>query len=375
MKVQTASKTKECRSNLIAVSSGMSDPERLSVIILMHNHVEMTQRCLELLAAAVADLDHEIILLDNNSTEDTNSLHGWANLFRHFRFIYSKENSTFSIANNRYARESSGRRLLFLNNDVFLRPDSLRYLIAPLLEDGTVGVTGGKLLFPGEKAVQHAGIGQMLWDHPSNYGVGADPSDKRILAKCERFALSGAMLCVDRDVFDRVGGFDERYVWGTEDIDLCLKIRAAGRKAVYCPEAVATHCESATLKINKAVDAEGNCRLYRKLWDPVLIPVEQRYVNSLRAQGIRRVAVFGTGTAARGLTRILDENDIQIASFTSSRVEKTDEHFLGRRVLPLDHLREERYDRLMVASQYFFEIEQKIRDFDPIGDPIYPLLN
>jgi GT2 family glycosyltransferase len=353
----------------------MRDPEILSVIILMHNNVGMTQRCLESLAKAVTDVDHEVILLDNNSTEDIGSFRECGNLFHSFRCIRNSENSSFSIANNRCVRRSSGRRLLFLNNDVFLRPDSLKHLVSPLLEEKTIGVTGGKLLFPGEKSVQHAGIGQMLWDHPSNYGVGADPSDGRIQEKCERFALSGAMLCVDREVFERVGGFDERYVWGTEDIDLCLKIRAAGKTAVYCPEAVAIHCESATLKINHATRADANCRLYRQLWNSMLIPAEQKYVRAMKDAGMRGVAIFGTGTAARGLARIHDENEIQIAAFTASDVDRTGGYFLDRPVLPTDLLESVKYDRLMVASQYFFEIEERIRNYDPIRDPIYPLLN
>jgi GT2 family glycosyltransferase len=302
-------------------------------------------------------------------------LREYSSAFHCFKWIRNDENASFSIGNNRCVRESSGGRLLFLNNDVFLRAETLKHLIAPLSEDSGVGATGGKLLFPGEKAVQHAGIGQMLWDHPSNYGVGANPLDERIQNQSERFALSGAMLCINREAFKRVGGFDERYVWGTEDIDLCLKIRAAGWKALYCPEAVAVHCESATLKINKASDAESNCRLYRQLWNPMLVPAEQNYVRSLKSQGIRRVAVFGMGTAARGLARILDENDIQVAAFTSSGVKEAGGSFLSRPVVPLYLLGGSQYDRLMVASQYFFEIEPIIRDYDPVRDPIYPLLN
>ena len=85
--------------------------------------------------------------------------------------------------------------------------------------------------------------------------------------------------------------------------------------------------------------------------------------------------MFGMGTAARGMARILDENGIQIAAFTASDCGETREYFLDRPVLPLDQLEDAKYDRLMVASQYFFEIEKKIRNYDPIHDPIYPLLN
>jgi GT2 family glycosyltransferase len=174
----------------------MGDSEKLSVIILIHNNVDMSCRCLESLADAVSDFDHEIILLDNNSAEDTGSLREYSSAFHCFKWIRNDENASFSIGNNRCVRESSGGRLLFLNNDVFLRAETLKHLIAPLSEDSGVGATGGKLLFPGEKAVQNAGIGQMLWDHPSNYGVGANPLDERIQNQSERFALSGAMLCI-----------------------------------------------------------------------------------------------------------------------------------------------------------------------------------
>ncbi len=349
--------------------------EKLSVIILHHNNIGMTRKCLESLSDALSDLDHEVILLDNGSTENAGSLEECTGCFRRFIRLRSDENLSFSIGNNRCVRASAGRWLLFLNNDVFLRRDTVKRLVATLAEDESIGVAGGKLLFPGEETVQHAGIGQMLWGHPSNYGVGANPADRRIQQKCERFALTGAMLCARRDIFEKVGGFDERYIWGTEDVDLSLKIRSAGYGVVYCPDAVAVHCESATLKIKNNRNAEANCALYRKLWDPVLIPAEQKYVHRLKDQGIQQVAVFGTGSAARGLAEILNAKDIQIACFTSSYVQETEGSFLGRPVLPLDWLKREQYDRLMVASQYFFEVESKILSFDPLNEPIYPMLN
>jgi len=352
----------------------MPASEKVSVVVLMHNNVPMSQRCLEALSEALADLDHEVILLDNASTEDTGPLRECSGLFQGFSYYRSEENVPFSAVNNRGAREASGRWLLFLNNDVFVERESIKRLLEPLREDKTVGITGTKLLFQDERSVQHAGIGQMLWGYPSNYGVGAVPTDPRVGLRCERFALTGAMLCLSRDVFQKVGGFDEGYIWGFEDVDLCLKIRSAGLAAVYEPEAVGIHVESATLRVTQKWDLNGNYRLYRQRWNPVLIPAEQSYVRGLNDQGIRRVAVFGTGVAARGMTKVLDENGIRIVAFTSSCTTGKGEAFLGRPVVPLAALREERFDRLIVASQFFFEVEAMIRDFDPMHEPIYPLL-
>ncbi len=352
----------------------MIESEKLSVVVLMHNNVPMTRSCLETLSIAVAGLDHEVILLDNASTDDTSELREFGSRFQRFEVHRSEDNIAFSAVNNRGARAASGGRLLFLNNDVLVGRDSVERLLTPLRDDPSIGVTGAKLLFPGGTTVQHAGIGHMLWGYPTNYGVGASSLDERVSRRCERFALTGAMLCVDRAVFDKVGGFDERYIWGVEDIDLCLKIREAGLRLLYIPESVSIHVESATLKVTQKWDLNHNYRLYRELWDKELAAREQAYLEHLRAQGIRCVAVFGTGIAARGLAAILDDAGIRIAAFTSSKAAGNSESFLGRPVVPLDSLRQVGYDRLIVATQFFFEVESTLRPFDPAGAPMFPIL-
>jgi GT2 family glycosyltransferase len=353
----------------------MIPSERISIVILAHNKVEITDQCLQSLARAVSGLNHEVILLDNGSDQNLGSLRKFESDFRSFRIIRSEENLSFSIANNRCVEASSGQWLLFLNNDVFLRENSIHQLMAPMLTDSSIAATGGKLLFPGESSVQHAGINQMLWDHPSNYGVGASPDDSRISDRRNCFALSGAMLLVNRAVFQTIGGFDERYIWGTEDIDLCVRIRMSGRNVLYCPDSVAIHFESATLKGSNRCKSESNCRLFRRLWDSILVPREQKYVEWMKSKRIRRVAVFGMGTAARGMTKILDKNGIDIVAFTSSDPNPADELFLCRPILPLASLKATAYDRLMVASQYFFAVEPTIREHDPLHEPLYPSLN
>jgi GT2 family glycosyltransferase len=352
----------------------MKGSDSLSVVVLMHNNVAMTRSCLETLSRAIGCIEHEVVLLDNASTEDTSELLQCASWFQSFRVCRSEENLPFSAVNNGGARRTSGRWLMFLNNDVLVGDGSVEKLLQPLREDDTIGITGARLLFPGEKQVQHAGIGHMVWGYPTNYGVGASPADPRVTRRCERFALTAAMVCVRRDVFDRVGGFDERYIWGVEDIDLCLKIREAGFRLLYEPASVSIHAESVTLKVTQKWDLNHNYKLYRQLWDKELVPREQKYLELLRSEGIRNVAVFGTGIASRGLAEILDESGIGIAAFTSSKTTGKGESFLDRPVVPLADLREVHYDRLVVATQFFFEVEPMLREFDPAGEPIFPIL-
>jgi len=353
----------------------MDAGEKVSIIVLLHNHLDLTRLCLESLAEAVAHLDHEVILLDNASAEDTTPLRSCGKLFKHWQFFRNQENLSFSRSNNQCAARATGRYLLFLNNDVFVAADAVERLIACLQKDHSAGIVGGMLLFPEGKSVQHAGMSQMLWGFPSNYGVGAHPTDQRIGQPAERFALTGAMMCLPRDVYWQVGGFDERYLWGYEDVDLCLKIRSAGRRVLYVPQATGVHFESATLKVVQNRDQPGNYQIYRDTWNSVLLPPEQDYVRNLKNQEIRSVAVFGAGLAARGLSAILGENGIRIVAFTSSETQDSGELFLGCPLLPLAALREMKFDRLIVATQFFFAVESMIRDFDPVRQPIFPILS
>ncbi len=345
----------------------------VSIIVLVHNNVALSLRCLEALSGAVTGLDHEVLLLDNASTECTDDLRECGGLFRRFQLIRREENLPFSRVNNDCAALASGRWLLFLNNDVFVDRDGVKRLLDLLRAVGSIGIAGGKLLFPGGAAVQHAGICQTLWGYPSNYGVGAGPSDARVDVACDRFALTGAMMCLPREVFRKVRGFDERYIWGYEDVDICLKIRASGLRVAYDPTAAGIHEESATLKVTRNGSPSNNYRIYREVWDGMLIPLEQDYMRKLSSQGIRRVVIFGTGLAARGLAGILLRHGIQVAAFTSTRTQGEGEEYLDRPVLPLASLPNHRFDRLVVGSQFYFEVEPLIREFDPLNDPVFPV--
>ena len=345
----------------------------ISIIILVHNKLELSRSCLSSLAKALAGVEHEVFCIDNASTEDVSTLLDSANKFRNFHFIRNDENSSFSIANNRAAARSRGDYLLFLNNDVLVSPGSILAFLAAFKDKPANGVAGAKLVYPTQK-LQHAGISQMLWGYASNYGAGAASADARFQQECERFAVTGAMMCLPRAVFEQVGGFDERYHWGYEDVDLCLKVRAAGYRVRYVPNASGIHFESATLAaVRDPQDLSRNYQIYRNSWDHELVPREMSYVNRLHEERIRSVAVLGTGQAASGLTRVLSENGIEITAFTSSRAENCGEDYFGRPVVPLQSLCEMKFDRLMVASQYFFEFEKSVLPYDPTGTPLFPI--
>jgi hypothetical protein len=221
------------------------------------------------------------------------------------------------------------------------------------------------------ETIQHAGMRQMLWGYVSNLGTLAPRDEPALNRAGEIFAVTGAMLALPRSLFARVGGFDERYRWGYEDVDLCLKARRAGAPVQYAPAAEAVHVESATLhEVRRPQDLARNYGLYRRKWNHLLVPNEQRAVARLQRQGVRRVVIFGTGLAARGLFRFLHRNEIIVEAFTASAPSTA--RFCGRPVVSLEQLPALRFDRLAVATQQYHALRERLAPLDPTGLPLFP---
>ena len=215
----------------------------------------------------------------------------------------------------------------------------------------------------------------MLWGYISNYGVAVDEDDARFNETGEIFAVTGAMLCVTRTLFDMVGGLSSCYQYGYEDVDLCLKIRDIGWEVLYVPDARGFHCESATLREHVVPgNLDRNYAQYRLRWNDVLVPAEQRYAESLLRKGVRRVTVFGTGLAAAGLFGTLQGYGIQTVAFVTMATVPDHELYLGLPVLPPERLPEINFDRLIAGSQYFFQVENVLSAYDPQREAIFPAI-
>ncbi len=347
----------------------------LSIVVVTHNAIDLVRRCMEALSRACSSTDYEVLLVDNGSTDNVRALIGeFSSHVPVLRYIRNEENLTYAIANNRAAADATGSRLLFVNNDVFAGPRSIDRLLEPM-RDNSVGITGGLLVYPGTSSIQHAGIHQMLWGYVSNYGVGADIGDSRFLKLQEIFAVTGAMLCVKRDLFESVGGFSPVFRYGYEDVDLCLKSRAAGRRVLYVPEACGFHCESATLgqyRLSRMFDE--NYRLYRARWDSVLVPAEEQYATSLRQMSLRRVVIFGTGRAGTGLFEALNRAGIETVAFTATGAVARRSTCQGLPVIPLDEVCGFKYDRIIAGSQFFYQVEGLLSRSDPSGNALLPVI-
>lgn len=224
---------------------------KLSLIIPVHNSLELTKQCINSIFTSVNVNKFEVIIINNASTDGTAEYLN--SILDKVSVITNTENLSFSKVNNQAAAIAKASYLLFLNNDTKLFDYALDAFIEGFDSDQQIGIQGGKLIYP-NGMVQHAGIafghiGQNIMSHLHIY-VTFSPDAACVNIAREYQMVTGAMLAIRKRLFVIADGFDEEYVFGHEDLDLCLKIRKLGYKVVYNPEAVAIHYESITKKDN-----------------------------------------------------------------------------------------------------------------------------
>ena len=227
---------------------------QVSFIIPLFNNLALTRACVASLQATLpAGLTHEIILVDDGSTDDTRS---WlATLGPPFRVVLNDRNLGYAAANNRAIAIARGDVLALLNNDLVFLPRA--------------GLIGNIQLDAGTGAIDHTGIiinqqGKPVHDR-------ALPARRSRLFSSVRPvpALTGACVLVKRALWQQLGGFDEGYVNGGEDVDLCFRARAVGRTNAVALRSVVRHHISASVG-RKLHDEENSYRLARR-WQQELV--------------------------------------------------------------------------------------------------------
>ncbi|OGP75689.1 MAG: hypothetical protein A2V86_15425 [Deltaproteobacteria bacterium RBG_16_49_23] len=259
---------------------------QVSIIIPAWNRFGYTYRCLKSILEKTSDVQYEIIIVDDGSTDETKGLSGKV---RNIRLIRSESNLGFVRACNMGAEKARGEYLLFLNNDTEVTEGWLKAMVGLMENDRTVGVVGAKLIFP-EGCLQEAG--SIVWSDgmTSGYGRGEDPDSPPFCYRKEVDYCSGACLLVRKRLFFDLGRFDEIYSPAYfEDADLCLGAKRMGYKVAYHPEAAIKHHEHGSGTREKAIDLYYKNRLkFVKKWGPVLKKhLKPKPENVLRARDAR----------------------------------------------------------------------------------------
>jgi len=215
-----------------------------SIIIPVWNKAELTRQCLTALGPATEDVSFELIVVDNGSTDGTKEF--LASLGGDVRIITNQDNLGFAKACNQGAAAARGRHLVFLNNDTIPVAGWLRALVDEIDAHPEVAIVGSKLLYA-DRTVQHAGVAidrtTLIPYHIYKRFADTHPAVNK---RRELNAVTAACLLIRRNSFTDAGGFDEAYINGFEDADLCLKVRERQGRIVYQPKSVLFHLESQT---------------------------------------------------------------------------------------------------------------------------------
>ncbi len=213
----------------------------VSVIIPTYRQTALVRACVASLAGSKAA---EILVVDDGSPLDVQE----ALRSLPCAVVCQEQNGGFAAAVSEGMRRARpGHDLVILNSDVEARPNWLETLRAAAYQAADIGIVGPKLLYP-NGAIQSAGscrnvLNPEWFDHRFRYRPADFPAAN---VAGEVGAVTGACMYVKRDVVNAIGGFDERFPLGFEDVDYCLRARRAEFRIVYCPQATLTHYESAT---------------------------------------------------------------------------------------------------------------------------------
>ena len=245
---------------------------RVSFIIPFFNCLQLSQTMLASLQATLpAALDHEIILIDDGSTDGTRE---WLSTLNAptLRVILNERNLGYATTNNHAARTATGDLLILLNNDLVLAPGWLEPMLALHASLPKPGTIGNVQLNASTGAIDHAGIAVTVKGKPEHDATPA-PCAGACAGACACFryspAVTGACLLIARSLWQQLGGFDEQFHNGAEDIDLCFRARRAGHTNAVALRSVIHHHVSSSP--GRKQNDERNSYLFTLRWEKELL--------------------------------------------------------------------------------------------------------
>ncbi|MCF7687563.1 MAG: glycosyltransferase family 2 protein [Cephaloticoccus sp.] len=237
---------------------------QVSFIIPLFNCLALTRAMLASLQATLPpDLLHEIILVDDGSTDGTRE---WLSTLKEpCRVLLNKRNVGYAAANNRGAAIARGDALILLNNDLLLTPGWLEPILRTRRRfNPRSAIIGNVQLDARTGTIDHTGMIINLKGKPE-HDHSFPPGWWRVLFPVrESMAVTGACLLIDRQLWRQMDGFDEAFQNGGEDVDLCLRARAAGHRTVVNLRSVIQHHVSSSP--GRKLHDERNSLLLAKKW-------------------------------------------------------------------------------------------------------------
>ncbi len=209
----------------------------VSVIIVNYNGKKLLENCFDSISK-VTYPDFETILVDNNSDDD--SIQYVKETFSDTIIIKLDKNYGFAKPNNIGAKKAKGEYLLFLNNDTKVTPNFIDELVYVMEKNPKIGICQSLLLKPSGE-VDSSG------DFIDSIGI-AYSSQEKFTKVQEILSAKGASMIIRKFLFDKLGGFDEKFFLSFEDVDLGWRSWIFGYKVVVAPKSIVYHLGGQTTK-------------------------------------------------------------------------------------------------------------------------------
>lgn len=248
----------EGRKNFPNLTLPNFESPKVSIIVPAYNKFSLTYHCIASILLAFNKTSYEVILADDCSTDETSRAE---EIITNLKVSRNTENLRFLRSCNKASEIASGDYIVFLNNDTEVKSLWLDELISQHEADADVGVTGSKLLNL-DGTLQEAG--GIVWSNgePWNAGRNANPYDCSWNYVRQVDYVTGAALCISRNVWEKVGRFSEEYApCYYEDTDLSFKVREAGYKVLYVPHSEVIHFEGQS----HGTDVSKGLKQYQKV--------------------------------------------------------------------------------------------------------------
>jgi GT2 family glycosyltransferase len=267
----------------------------LSVLIVSFNTREVLARTIEAVLTDGGAFAAEIIVVDNASTDGSAAM--VQERFPGVRLIENDTNRFYTAANNQAMAASRGRYALVLNSDAPPEPGTLRAMVEYMDSHGDVGAMSPRMRFADGRLQRNCArrwtYELLLLEHTP---WGLLRPGRRLTALSEFWygdwdrttsreveVIPGSCIVVRRDVFERVGGFDERFLLYFGEDDWCSRIRDAGWKVAYAAVGNVVHPEGTS--------AAGVARLARRIYFDDLVAYARKNFGPARALWLRALAL------------------------------------------------------------------------------------